>query len=114
MRGENAVAEADDPRHSTTLPSTLNAVFYPGVQEGRRAGVQSVRSRRSFISSPLWTPYVYGPTSEAQKQDSPVQEGRRAGTRDGRGRGYATGEPQLSKQTSDATFPRYLTILPSA
>jgi len=25
--------------------------------------VKSFRSRRSFISSPLWTPYVYGPTS---------------------------------------------------
>ena len=28
--------------------------------------VQSLRSRRSFISSPLWTPSVYGPTSEVQ------------------------------------------------
>jgi len=25
--------------------------------------VRALRSRRSFISSPLWTPYIYGPTS---------------------------------------------------
>jgi len=38
--------------------------------------VKSFRSRRSFISSPLWTPEVYGPTSQVQQRFCPPLMGR--------------------------------------
>ena len=52
--------------HCTKELFIANTNINRAICESDRAAsciVQSFRSRSSFISCPVWTPYIYGPTS---------------------------------------------------
>ena len=55
------------------FPPVVPEFLYLSLKGFALCIVKSARSHRSFISSPLRTPQVYGPTSQIQLQFSPLQ-----------------------------------------
>ena len=63
--GVKVIPRRARPRLAGPGPHSLEVLQSPGpaTSSSESCIVKSVRSHRSFISSPFWTPQVYGPTS---------------------------------------------------